>query len=79
MFQYPESQLFADTVYEDIAFGPTNIKMLNIPEVVKEAMEFVGLAESFKDKSPFEISRRGTKKSGNCRNYCNETRHFNFR
>lgn len=59
VFQYPEHQLFEETVYQDIAFGPRN---LNLPEDeverrVREAMALVGLDfESVKDRSPFEIS-----------------------
>ncbi|NLO89542.1 MAG: energy-coupling factor transporter ATPase [Clostridia bacterium] len=59
VFQYPENQLFAETVVEDIAFGPRNLG-LDEDEVqrrVIEAMEFVGLDyESFKDRSPFSLS-----------------------
>ena len=59
VFQYPEYQLFADTVKEDIAFGPRNMK-LSIEEVnlrVSRAMAMVGLSyDSFADKSPFELS-----------------------
>jgi len=79
VFQYPESQLFKETVYEDIAFGPVNIKMSDIEDAVKEAMEFVGLPESFEEKSPFELSRRRTEESSDCRNYCYETRNLDFR
>lgn len=57
VFQYPEYQLFEDTIYKDIAFGPKNIGLSNIEEVVKEAMELVGLDyEEYKDKSPFDLS-----------------------
>ena len=59
VFQYPEHQLFAESVYEDIAFGPRN-KGFNPEEVekaVREGMDFVGLDyESFKDRSPFQLS-----------------------
>ena len=59
VFQYPEYQLFADTVREDVAFGPRNMK-LNEDEVslrVSEAMTMVGLSmEQFAEKSPFELS-----------------------
>ncbi len=59
VFQYPEHQLFEETVYKDIAFGPRNLG-LNEEEVdkrIKEAMDLVGLDyESLKDRSPFELS-----------------------
>lgn len=59
VFQYPEYQLFEETVYKDIAFGPKNLG-LNETEVdsrVKKAMELVGLDfEKIKDRSPFELS-----------------------
>ena len=58
VFQYPEYQLFDETVYRDIAFGPKNMG-LNEAEVdrrVREAARFVGLDESVLEKSPFELS-----------------------
>ncbi|NLY45208.1 MAG: energy-coupling factor transporter ATPase [Tissierella sp.] len=59
VFQYPEYQLFEESVYKDIAFGPSNLG-LDESEVhirVKDAMEVVGLDfESLKDRSPFELS-----------------------
>lgn len=59
VFQYPEYQLFEETIEKDIAFGPKNIGLSEeeVTERVKEAMEIVGLDyEAKKDKSPFEIS-----------------------
>ncbi len=59
VFQYPEQQLFEETVAKDIAFGPKNFGLSEdeIKERVKEAMEFVELDyEEYKDKSPFELS-----------------------
>lgn len=59
VFQYPEYQLFEETVEKDIFYGPKN---LNLPEEevnnrVREAMQMVGLDyEKYKDKSPFELS-----------------------
>lgn len=57
-FQYPEYQLFETTVYRDIAFGPTNMGLSEdeIKERVREAAEFVGLADELLKKSPFELS-----------------------
>ncbi len=58
VFQYPEQQLFADTVYNDIAFGPKNMG-LSEKEVelrVNTAAELVGLSKELFDKSPFMIS-----------------------
>ncbi|MCR6543986.1 energy-coupling factor transporter ATPase [Dehalobacterium formicoaceticum] len=59
VFQYPEYQLFAETVYEDVAFGPLNLgfPLRNIAEIVQHALESVGLDYLlFKDKSPFSLS-----------------------
>lgn len=58
VFQYPEHQLFEETVYRDIAFGPKNKGMTEaeIDECVRKSAETVGLSESFFDKSPFELS-----------------------
>ena len=59
VFQYPEYQLFADTVREDVAFGPKNMKLAEeeIALRVSEAMAMVGLSmEAFAEKSPFELS-----------------------
>lgn len=59
VFQYPEHQLFEETVYKDIAFGPQNLGLSEneIEERVKEAMELVKLPfHELKDRSPFELS-----------------------
>jgi energy-coupling factor transport system ATP-binding protein len=59
VFQYPEHQLFAETVFEDVAFGPRNLKIpeKRIPDLVKLSLEQVGLDyEEFKDRSPFTLS-----------------------
>lgn len=59
VFQYPEHQLFEETVEKDIAFGPMNLGLTNdeIEVRVKEAMKSVGLSyEEYKDSSPFELS-----------------------
>lgn len=58
VFQYPEYQLFEETVYKDIAFGPTN-KGLSAEEIDKEvrrAARFTGLKDGLLDKSPFDLS-----------------------
>ena len=58
VFQYPEYQLFEETVYKDIAFGPKNMG-LNAEEVdrrVREAAGFVGLTEKQLEVSPFDLS-----------------------
>ena len=58
VFQYPEYQLFEETVYKDIAFGPKNMG-LNKGEIdrrVREAAGFVGLTEAQLEVSPFELS-----------------------
>ena len=59
VFQYPEHQLFEETIYKDIAFGPKNLGLeeTKIQGRVKKAMELVGLSfEDLKDRSPFELS-----------------------
>lgn len=59
VFQYPENQLFEETIAKDIAFGPKNMGLREdeIDKRVKSAMEKVGLNyETYKDVSPFEIS-----------------------
>ncbi|MGN8780868.1 energy-coupling factor transporter ATPase [Acidaminococcus fermentans] len=59
VFQYPEHQLFAETIYEDIAFGPRN-QGKSEPEVegaVRSAMEFVDMDfDTFAQRSPFQLS-----------------------
>ena len=58
VFQYPEYQLFEETVAEDIAFGPKNMKLPKeeIDERVQEAAGFVGVEESLFSRSPLELS-----------------------
>ena len=58
VFQYPEYQLFEETVYADIAFGPKNMGISEeaIDRRVREAAHFVGLDDSVLEKSPFDIS-----------------------
>lgn len=59
VFQYPEDQLFEETIFKDIAFGPKNLKLpeSEITERVRWAMEAVGLNyDTMRDESPFESS-----------------------
>ena len=58
VFQYPEYQLFEETVYKDIAFGPKNMKLSQeeIDQRVREAAGFVGVEEELFEKSPLELS-----------------------
>ena len=58
VFQYPEYQLFEETVYKDIAFGPKNMGLDSgeIDRRVRDAAAFVGLDAELLDKSPFELS-----------------------
>ena len=58
VFQYPEYQLFEETVYKDIAFGPKNMKLpeSEIDERVREAASFVGVDEALFERSPLELS-----------------------
>lgn len=58
VFQYPEHQLFEETVYKDIAFGPANFGCSDeeIDARINEVIGFVGLDKSVLQKSPFELS-----------------------
>ena len=58
MFQYPEYQLFEETCFKDIAFGPKNqgISGDELEARVRRAAGFVGLEESLLEKSPFDLS-----------------------
>ena len=58
VFQYPENQLFEMTVYKDVAFGPSNMKLSDeeIREHVDWAMDLVGLEKRYYEKSPFDMS-----------------------
>ena len=59
VFQYPEHQIFAETVFEDIAFGPRNKSFTEdeVAKQVREAMAFVGLDyDTFAQRSPFQLS-----------------------
>lgn len=57
-FQYPEYQLFEETVYKDIAFGPMNMGLskAEIDERVRNAAKYVGIPDSMLQKSPFDLS-----------------------
>ncbi len=57
-FQYPEYQLFEETVYKDISFGPKNMGMskADMDSSVRRAAEYVGLRSELLDKSPFDLS-----------------------
>ena len=58
VMQYPEYQLFEETIYKDIAYGPKNMGLADdeIRERVLEAADFVGLDRELLDKSPFDLS-----------------------
>jgi energy-coupling factor transport system ATP-binding protein len=59
VFQFPENQLFEDTVFKDVAFGPRNLKLekSQVEERVQNALQLVGLEYiRFKDLSPFHLS-----------------------
>ena len=58
VFQYPEYQLFEETIAKDIAYGPTNMSLpqAEIDARVRESMEAVGLAPELADQSPFALS-----------------------
>lgn len=58
VFQYPEYQLFEETVAKDVAFGPRNLKLPEdkVQARVRRAMEMVGLDARYADRSPFDLS-----------------------
>lgn len=58
VFQFPEYQLFDETVLKDVSFGPKNfgIKEPELSERAKKALDIMGIDESFYERSPFEIS-----------------------
>ena len=58
VFQYPEHQLFEETVYEDIAFGPHNqgLSEAEVEQRVQESMELVHLPQIYRERSPFALS-----------------------
>ena len=58
VFQYPEHQLFEETVYADIAFGPRNQGLTDaeVEARVRESMELVHMPEGYRDRSPFALS-----------------------
>ncbi len=58
VFQFPEYQLFEETIFQDIAYGPRNMGLSEqeVERRVKEAMDFVGLPWSMAEKSPFDVS-----------------------
>jgi energy-coupling factor transport system ATP-binding protein len=58
VFQYPEYQLFEDTVFKDISFGPSNMGLneTEIKKRVRESADMVGITEDMLEKSPFELS-----------------------
>lgn len=58
VFQFPESQLFEETIATDIAFGPMNfgVSEAEALELAKETLPLVGLDETFMDRSPFDLS-----------------------
>lgn len=59
VFQYPENQLFANTVYDDVAFGPRNMNLSEdeVDRRVREGLALVGLSfDELRDRSPFDLS-----------------------
>lgn len=65
LFQFPEHQLFAETVEKDVCFGPKNFKKTKkqATALAKDALRLVGLAESFWQTSPFKLSGGETRKA----------------
>lgn len=58
VFQYPEHQLFGETIFEDVAFGPRNMRLpeAEVERRVLQALERVGLGPEFRTRSPFGLS-----------------------
>ncbi len=58
VFQYPEHQLFEETVYKDIAFGPVNMGLTKeeVDKRVRKSASLVGIKDKYLDRSPFELS-----------------------
>lgn len=58
VFQFPEAQLFEETIAKDIAFGPKNFGATDeeVDQLVHDALEMVGLDDSYRDISPFDLS-----------------------
>ena len=58
VFQYPEYQLFEETVYADIAFGPKNMGLMGdeLDKRVREICEMIGVKDEYLEKSPFDLS-----------------------
>ena len=56
VFQFPEHQLFDDTVLKDVCFGPKNFGLKNYENLAKEALNVVGIDESLYEQSPFNLS-----------------------
>ena len=58
VFQFPESQLFAETVLEDIAFGPQNfgVSKEEAEQRALESLRLVGLSDELRDQNPFDLS-----------------------
>ncbi len=58
VFQYPEQQLFAENVFEEIAFAPRNwgVPEGDIPELVRQSLSLIGLDEGYLGRSPFHLS-----------------------
>ena len=56
VFQFPEYQLFEETILKDVSFGPKNFGISNYEEEAKKALKMVGMGEEFYEKSPFSLS-----------------------
>ena len=58
VFQYPDHQLFEESIYKDVAYGPTNLGLTGeeLDKCVREALELVGISEKHYSDSPMEIS-----------------------
>ena len=68
VFQYPEYQLFEETVLKDIMFGPKNMGLTDqeAETRAREAAHFTGLKEELLEKSPFELSGGEKRRAARC-------------
>ena len=81
VFQFPEYQLFEETILKDIIFGPKNfgVSEEEAISIAKKVIKLVGLDESYLERSPFDLSGGQKTSYSDSRNISNGSRYFNFR